>query len=409
MKTYDISTEEARQKLKARRAPYWVRFRQPSEYLGFMRTEEGGVWYARYKDRFGVRHFTQLGTLKNFSPERRYFAATRKAESWIDAQKRVSSEGSNLRQLVDEYVDFLVAERSESVALRVKRRVYLVLWTVEDSAGMPVLDKPVADLTTDDLERCLEACKRRETKPGTEVESRVMPVIFAAVNRAYRAGKAPNNPYWRGLVRLEKTPAGRPSVPTDEEIASLLRAAQPDLRAFMLSALLTGCRPEELARLRARNVSTRTGFDRDGRELRYGQLSVPNGQNGGERVVTVSERGLKHLQGLSVHKGPDDLLHLQADGRPWEAVDWGERMQQLRAQTGLSKSLGLYSLRDKFMTRALEQGIGAEVIAKLCGTTVEVVNRFAATEDPVQVGSMLNRLDLPDPILSVDLRGHQGQ
>jgi integrase len=401
-KTYDITTEEARRKLKPRRAPYWVRLRLPSEYVGYMRSEEGGLWYARFKDRFGVRHFTQLGTLNNFAEDRRYFAATRKAQAWIDSRKRVSSEGANLREILDEYIGFLLAERTESVALRVKRRVYLVLWTVEDAAGVPVLDKPVADLTTDDLERCLAACRARETKRGTDVESRVIPVLFAAVNRAYRAGKAPNNPYWRGLTRLEKTPPGRPSVPTDEEITRLLRAAQPDFRNFMLSALLTGCRPEELAKLKRRSLSEQSGSDREGREIRYGQLRVPNGQNGGERVITISARALEHLQGLSTHKGPDDLLHRQADGRPWEAVDWGEHMQRLRAEAELPKNIGLYSLRDKFMAKALAKGIGAEVVAKLCGTTIEVVNRFAASEDPVQVGSMLNRLELPESVGPVE-------
>lgn len=397
-KTYDITSEESRRKLKPRRAPYWTRLRQPGEYLGYMRTEEGGLWYARFKDRIGVRHFTQLGTLHNFAEDRRYFAATRKAQAWIDSRKRVSSEGANLREILDEYVSFLLTERTESVALRVKRRVYLVLWTVEDSDGVPVLDKPVADLTTDDLERCQEACRAREAKPGMEVEKRVMPVLFAAVNRAYRAGKAPNNPYWRGLTRLEKTPPGRPPVPSDEEIARLLGTAQAHFRDFMLSALLTGCRPEELSKLKRRSLAERSGSDRSGRKIRYGLLRVPSGHNGGDRVMTISARALEHLQHLGNHKGPDDLLHHQADGRPWEAVDWGEQMQRLRAEAELPKNFGLYSLRDKFMAQALEQGIGVEVLARLCGTTVEVVNRFAATEDPAQVGSMLNRLELPGTI-----------
>jgi hypothetical protein len=375
-RTYDIRTERARGYLRPRATPYWARLPEKGEQVGYLCTEDGGVWLARYRDRYGIRRTLRLGHLQRVKPERRFYMAARMAKAWIDKQKHLEREGVTLRQVLDDYTRDLELEQSQRIASAVKRSVYLAMWGVEDRERVPILDKLVSDLTPDDVERCRSAIEKGETGRGdAEVMTDPLQVLFAAVNRAHRAGAAPDNKYWRGLVRLQAPDHLRPWILSDKEIERLLGPARHDFREFLRTALLTGCRPEEIARIRVRDFRGRMETGRDGQTIRYGELKVPM-RDERERVILISAEALFHLKSLSRHKSPDDLVHTQGPERPWEAADWSEQMRSTCEAAGLSKHIGVYSLRDRFIATALAEGLSTEAIASHCGMTVPAVERF---------------------------------
>jgi integrase len=388
-RTYDIRTERARSYLRPRPAPYWARLPEKGEQVGYLCADDGGVWYARYRDRYGVRRTLRLGHLRRVKPERRYFMAMRMARAWIDKQKYLEREGVTLRQVLDDYIRELEREQSPRVALDVKRSVYRVMWGVEDRERVPILDKLVSDLTPDDIERCRRASGAEEQAQDAEIETDPLRVMFAAVNRAYRAGTAPDNKYWRGLVCTQRPSRRRPPVLGDSEIERLLGEARPDFREFLRTALLTGCRPEEIARIRVRHFRARSETTPAGQTIRYGELRVPM-RDEAERVILISAEALFHLKSLSRHKSPDDLVHTQGPERPWEAIDWSEQMREACAAAGLPRQTGMYSLRDRFVVASLDAGLSAEAIARHCGMTVPAVERFVPAPESGGVAAKLN-------------------
>lgn len=383
-RTYDIRTERARGHLQPRPAPYWARLEEKGQQVGYQCTEHGGTWYARYRDRYGLRRTLRLGQLRRVKPERRYFMATRMARAWIDKQKHLEREGVTLRRVLDDYIRELESEQSLRVALGVKRSVYRVMWEVEDRERVPILDKLVLDLSPDDIERCRRVSAPALQARDAEIETDPLRVMFAAVNRAYRSGTAPDNKYWRGLVGTQRPRRGRPPVLGDSEIERLLGEARPDFREFLRTAMLTGCRPEEIARIRVRHFRARSETNLDGETIRYGELKVPM-RDEAERVILISAEALFHLKALCRQKSPDDLVHTQGPERPWEAVDWSEQMREACAAAGLPRQTGIYSLRDRFIASSLEAGLSPEAVARHCGMTVPAVERVRPAKSPARL------------------------
>ena len=76
-----IDTVSARDKLRARRGPYWHRVSKVS-YLGFRRMtrEANGTWLARWLDESsGKQIYKTLGELTELPPHMRFDAAHREA------------------------------------------------------------------------------------------------------------------------------------------------------------------------------------------------------------------------------------------------------------------------------------------------------------------------------------------
>lgn len=395
-KRHDLSTESSRGRLVPRRERYWLPLGARGEELGYRRMPDGaGAWFARYRDAEGIRHYHALGTLEEFAPERRYYVARHFAREWIDSLKRERADGYTLRRVFEDYVAYLQNERSERVAQETRARVYRGLWAVTDTQGVPLLDKHIGELTGEDLRRWFRNLAASGGGLPRGPGSPAMTPVFAAVNRAFRAGKVPDNRRWRGLLRRKEPPDVRDLVLSDEQIERMLEHADPRFRDFLATALLTGCRPQEVARLRVHHLATHIGDDRKGRPVLFGQLTVP-GPGRKERVITISSRAVSHLRGLVADKGAEDLLHTRGDGGAWEAEDWGEQMRRIRADARLPASAGLYSLRLKFIATALADGLPPETVAELCGTSTDLIERFHnRATDPAEVAYLLNRIDLP--------------
>jgi integrase len=90
-----------------------------------------------------------------------------------------------------------------------------------------------------------DAIRRRRSSAN-----RILTVLKAALNRAWREGKVRSDDAWRRVEPFEEADAARVRYLTVAEAKRLLNACDPDFRTMAQAALVTGARYGELAALR---------------------------------------------------------------------------------------------------------------------------------------------------------------
>jgi integrase len=172
-----------------------------------------------------------------------------------------------------------------------------------------------------------------------------------------------------GLPRLKQPEPSILEIPSDDQVAEILRLACPtQRRAFGLMAY-AGLRPNEVRALLRRDMKLR----REGHEPVGGFLSVREGLSYGEthtpktgkREIPIA-RSLAILLG-EVEKGPrDGHVALTTDGEPWGQYGLDQAFERVRDRAGLA-GWSVYSLRHYAITSWLRRGIPVHVVQKMAG------------------------------------------
>ena len=121
-----------------------------------------------------------------------------------------------------------------------------------------------------------EAVRRRRA-----TANRVLTVLKAALNHAFREGRVPNDEAWRRVKPFREADAARVRYLSHEEARRLVNATEPGLRQMVQAALLTGCRYGELAALRP--------DDFDGEA---GTITIRTAKGGKARHVVLTDDGV---------------------------------------------------------------------------------------------------------------------
>jgi integrase len=171
------------------------------------------------------------------------------------------------------------------------------------------------------------------------------------------------------LPRLKQPEPSILEIPTDDQVAEILRRACPtQRRAFGLMAY-AGLRPNEVRAILRRDMKLR----RDGDEPVGGFLSIREGLSFGEthtpktgvREVPIARR-LAVLLG-EVEKGPrDGHLAVTAEGEPWGQYGLDRAFERVRDRAGLA-GWSVYSLRHYAITSWLRRGVPVHVVQKMAG------------------------------------------
>src|SRR3546814_11495903 len=83
--------------------------------------------------------------------------------------------------------------------------------------------------------------------------NRILTIVKAALNAAYRNGKAPADDAWRRVRPFPKAETPKLRYLQEDEIRRLVNACDPAFRPMVQAALLTGARYAELAALEVRD------------------------------------------------------------------------------------------------------------------------------------------------------------
>ncbi len=178
--------------------------------------------------------------------------------------------------------------------------------------------------------------------------------VLGAFNWAVKQRLIPGSPL-QGFVKPPKTPRILYLAPEQQEDL-LKRIKDPIFHDFVVVALRTGCRPQELRVLEAWMVLPKEGIARIPKELAKGKRK--------ERLLPLDETVLDILRPLML-KYPTGPLFRNRRGRPWTKDAIKDRFRRLQAK--VPYRVTAYATRHTFINEARRNGASDGAIAEVCG------------------------------------------
>ena len=232
-------------------------------------------------------------------------------------------------------------------------------------------DTPVADLTADAIRKwhrdIAATAARTRTAPGAEQNYRslddpeavrrrqssanlCLTKLRAALNHAWREGKVELGG-WQRVQPFRGVNVARARFLTIAESQRLINACEGDFRDLVRAALLTGCRYQEIARLRV------SDFNPDN-----GSLHIRKSKSGKDRHVILTEEGAEFFSQLTAGRDGEDLILRRA----WRPGDQSYLFAQTCKRAGI-KGASFHTLRHTWASLAVMAGVPLMVVAKNLG------------------------------------------
>jgi integrase len=357
-----LDSPAARAKLKHSGKPYW-RAIDTGVHLGYRKGLAGGKWVLRrYLGKETYRVET-IGAADDHSAADGidtldFFQAQRKAREVAALAKAPQSPRGpfTVAAAMDSYFARLEHEGSKSlVDARGRARLHI----------LPALgDVPVADLTRDAISKWLTgmAGKAKEGQVGDAARqhrasaNRVLTILRAALNQAFRDGNTTSDVAWRTAKPFREVDAPRLRYFTKDEVTRLINAAQGNFRDLVLAALHTGCRYGELTRLCAGDFNTDSGT-----------VFVGQSKSGKARHVVLTDEGRRFFATLTVGRPGDALILTHANGSAWGASHQIRRTAEACRAARIAPSAGFHILRHTNASYLVMSGVPLNVVAHNLG------------------------------------------
>jgi integrase len=356
-----LDSPAARAKLKASGKPYW-RAIDTGMHLGYRRGLHGGKWVLRRY--LGDEKYTveTIGTADDHSAADGegildFFQAQRKARALTAQAKAPSRSG-----------DFTVGDALATYFARLEHEGSKSLRGAKGTAARHILPKlgavPVSALTRDTLAAWLTEMVTRAaegnssqdvTRAKRATANRVLTILRAALNQAFRDSKIGTDVGWRTVNPFKEVDAPRLRYFTTDEIHRLLNASQGAFRDLVKAALFTGCRYGELTRLKVGD------FNRDA-----GTVFVGKSKSGKQRHVVLTDEGRRFFETMTAGRSGDALILANEGGSAWGAS------RQTRPMTEACKAAHItgasfHILRHTAASHLVMSGVPLNVVAHNLG------------------------------------------
>jgi integrase len=318
-----LDTRSARTKLPMRDSPYWVSL-APGCALGYRKGPKGGVWLAKLV-RDALRQQTTLGPADDaLDPDGTlaisYAEAQVKARNWFARKSRPAKPTGpyTVRDAMTDYLDWFRATGRKSInETEASVRAFILpqlgdddvlsltparlrKWHAEIAAAPPRLrTRPGTKQKVRDTASDPEAPRRRRA-----TANRILTVLKAALNHAWREGKVPSDDAWRRVAPFREVDAARVRYLDRDECRRLVNASPEPLRTIVRGAMLTGARYSELARMRVAD------FHRDS-----GTVVVRTSKAGKVRHIELTAEGLTFFAEVTAGRAGSEVL-FHRDGAP---------------------------------------------------------------------------------------------
>ena len=387
-----LDTRNARSKLKARREPYW---RSLSEGLavGYRKGRKGGTWIARHYSTEHGRRYQALGTTDDVADADgkhvlSFAQAQDAARRWFDELARADGGEEKavgpytIGAAMDDYLkDFErrggkgVAEARHAVECHIRPALGSLLvarlaperideWRHGIATSAPFVRRSKKNLEQPERREALEDWKRRPFDPKNReairkrrsTANRLLTVLKAALNHAYRRRKVASPHAWQSVKPYRGVDVAKVRYLTDDEAKRLVNACAPDLRAMVTAALLTGARYGELATLHAGDFN-----------LDSGTLYVGESKSGKPRHIVLTDEGRRFFATAAAGMARDALLFQQDSGAPWGFTHQTRRMREACKGAEIKPAAGFHILRHTYASRLAMRGVPMAVIAQQLG------------------------------------------
>ena len=377
-----LESRAARALLKPAAKPYY-RAIDEGLHLGYRKGKTAGKWVLRWYAGNGVYHLETIGsaddTLDADGAEFLTFSqAQARARSRFVEARRVAAglpaEGGpyTVKRCVEEYLTWLEQNRktAKDSRIRAEALIYPTLGNLE-----------VAKLTTKQLRDWRDGVAstpaRLRTKKGQAQRyrpvdeeddpedaqrrrrasaNRVLTILKAALNHAWRDEKASSDQAWRALSPFKEADAARVRYLTVEEARRLINAADPTFRNLVRAALLTGCRFGELA------AFTVADWHPDS-----GTVQVRRSKGGKARHVVLTDEGREFFASLTAGRPARAALIARDDGGRWQKSQQSRPMAEACRAARIDPPASFHVLRHTYASLAVMAGAPLMVVARNLG------------------------------------------
>ncbi|MGE3745162.1 MAG: tyrosine-type recombinase/integrase [Sphingomonadaceae bacterium] len=378
-----LAKREQRLRLEARKKPYWLTLNE-GEHLGYYRGARVAKWVARYR-RPGASGNYQETTLAEADDHAdadgmvilNFRQAQETARQWFAGAERNGGRAAGVYTVAAAVDDYMATFQGKDV-VNTKSRIETFI-----RPELGHLD--VTRLTTQRINEWLAAVAnapaRLRTGRGNEQNlrvtadsedarrrrrssaNRILTVLKAALNLAYRNGKVAADDAWRRVRPFPNADAARLRYLSDDEARRLVNGCDPAFRPLVQAALLTGARYSELIRLEARD------FDRQSQTVWLRET-----KSGRSRAVYLEAEGLWLFEQVTAGKSACDPILLRADGKKWQASQQSRPLAQACA-AGKVDRCSFHDLRRTYGARLALSGAPMSVIAKAMGHADERITQ----------------------------------
>jgi integrase len=326
-----------------------------------MPAHQQGSVYKLGKGRYGIRWYDAEGIRHRKSSFDSRSAARKYYRDVIEPQllgRPAPMPELTLAQLVALYL--------ERHAVNVRPRTIGVL-----RERLAYATKAYGDTTLRDLERMGGDLATWQTKLPERSRYAIMSALRQALSAAERWGYMSRNP----AVLAGRNPQPPPRTVrayTTAELDAIAAELSAIYRPLPMFAAATGLRPEEWAALERRDID-RVGIVNVRRTVSDGEIVELGKTTRSRRQVPLSARALAALDELPprldtprIFSAPrGGLLHLNNFRRR----EWAPAIEA----AGIARPARIYDLRSTFASRALAAGVSAFELAKIMGTSIQMI------------------------------------
>ena len=371
-----IDSIRKRKALKHRPRPYKYKIK-PRHYIGYRRNKslDAGKWVAILDKK---QH--ALGIEADMD----YTEALDAALLWFVSCEGETGEiivNATVETAVDDYVQHLRVDKTEQTARETGARIH-------KHASAAMMKTKLASLTT----RQVKIFRDGMVKHGTDVDpettrkskdtaNRVMGMMKAALNLAYRNGMVSTDVAWRRVERFKSVVKSRTLFLTDEQVSDLLDATEGGFHDLVEVAIQTGARYGELISAKVADFDAQDGTL---------QLTGKTGH----RTAYLSDVAVKALKRISRDRLPTAFLLAQDDGLPWVKGYQRAPLKKAVRVAKLPTETVFYSLRHYHISKALLAGVNAQVVAENCGTSIPMIEKHYGKFMKADRRQMFNKVEL---------------
>jgi len=215
--------------------------------------------------------------------------------------------------------------------------------------------------------------KRRSTA------NRVLTVLKAALNAAYRDGRVPSDDAWRRVQPFPRVAVGPGAYLSPGQCVRLVGCCAPDFRQLVQAALLTGARFTELSNLVSRDFDPQAG-----------SIFIYKSKTRRPRHVILTDEGREFFAALTQNRCPMDTALVREDGKQWYQTDPYPRLDSACKLAGISPRVTFHQLRHTYASILAMNGAPMAVIAKNLGhTSSEACEKYYAHLAPSYISEVI--------------------
>ena len=378
-----MDTRSARLKLTERREPYWTVISAGCA-IGYRRGTKGGTWVARFRTENGKQVYEALGaaddardpdglTVFSFGQAQDSARAFFAQAARIDAGHKPEPSGPYTVKAATE--DYLAArERRGSKGVKADR--YAANARIVPELGELEVKKLTTKRIRDwhdgianapKLVRSKATAKKRATKAidPTNVEevrarrstaNRLLTILKAALNYAYREGRAASDEPWRKVQPYREVDVAIVRYLSAAECKRLVNACEVAFRNLVRGALVTGCRYGELSRMQVKDFDASAST-----------ISVRLSKSGRPRHVALGDEGLALLKKLTAGRLGNELIFHRGDGKAWGPSHQQRPLEEASSAAKIDPPATFHILRHTYASSLAMKGVPMGVIAAQLG------------------------------------------